>query len=145
MRTTTLEHTKLIFRENGILQIDYIKDYRFTVLEGKEVFVAARQMLADVSKCPVLITGGLHSSNDEDFRNYNASEEVMQYCSAVAMVISSLAQAIIANFFIKFHKPTVPTRFFTSEEKAVEWLKNFETVFEKKSETDKRTETTMAF
>lgn len=46
---------------------------------------------------------------------------------ADAFVIDSLAKRLIINFYIKHNKPQVPTRTFSSEQKALEWLREQET------------------
>ena len=43
---------------------------------------------------------------------------------ADALVINSLAHKILANFYMKMNKPVKPTKIFTSQKKAVDWLKN---------------------
>jgi len=42
-----------------------------------------------------------------------------------AFVIHSLPQKILANTYLRFQTPTIPTKFFSSEEKAVKWLKQY--------------------
>ena len=44
---------------------------------------------------------------------------------ADAYVLKSLAQKIIANFYIRLNKPKIPTNFFTDEDSAIEWLTTF--------------------
>lgn len=44
--------------------------------------------------------------------------------SADAFVVDSLPKRLIINFYIKYNKPTVPSRTFTSEEKALAWLRS---------------------
>jgi len=59
-------------------------------------------------------------------REYGARKEVEELSIAMAIIPgTSLAATIVGNFFIKFNKPTVPTRIFKSEEKALEWLKSY--------------------
>lgn len=128
MRTQSLPHSNITFRDDQILHIDYFDHYHFTITESHEIFKACREMCSDIEKCPLLITGGLQTTNDSEFRAHNASEEVLKHCSAVAVVVHSLAQVIMVNFFIKFNKPKAPTRFFKSNEKAEEWLKQFEVI-----------------
>lgn len=69
-----------------------------------------------------------------DTRNHNTWEipsEVLKYLSnnkyshkqtAFAVVLNSLPMRIFARFFISFHKPVVPTKLFTSPERAKKWL-----------------------
>jgi len=42
---------------------------------------------------------------------------------AEAVVVNSLAQKMTTNFYMKFIKDIYPTRFFTSDQQALEWLK----------------------
>lgn len=44
--------------------------------------------------------------------------------SAVAMLIRSPVSRVIGNFFISFNNPVVPTRLFSMEKSAIEWVKN---------------------
>jgi len=36
-----------------------------------------------------------------------------------------VAHALIANFFIALNHPKIPTRIFTDEEKALQWLRGY--------------------
>jgi hypothetical protein len=58
-------------------------------------------------------------------RVYAASEESNKYTIADAFVIQSQALKIVANFYLKFNKPTRPTRIFNTEESAIEWLNTY--------------------
>jgi hypothetical protein len=44
---------------------------------------------------------------------------------ADALLVGSTMMKLIATAYINFNKPKVPTRMFTSEEKAIAWLKTF--------------------
>ncbi len=41
------------------------------------------------------------------------------------MLIKSPVSKIVGNFYIQFSKPTIPTRLFTEEKKAIAWLTQF--------------------
>src|ERR1041385_4460157 len=56
---------------------------------------------------------------------------------AQAIVVNSLANRLIGNFIIKFHKPGAPTRLFSSYELAILWLK--ERIVEDKENTSAKT------
>jgi hypothetical protein len=43
--------------------------------------------------------------------------------SAVAMLVRSPVSRIIGNFFIGFNHPVVPTRLFSMEKSAIDWVK----------------------
>ena len=59
-------------------------------------------------------------------RDYGATKEVVGLCSAMALLTgTSLPATIIGNFFIKFNKPSVPTKLFKKERKALDWLETY--------------------
>ncbi|HEX8549097.1 MAG TPA: hypothetical protein VF691_19175 [Cytophagaceae bacterium] len=62
---------------------------------------------------------------DKEARAYLAAGESLHLVSAGAILINSLAQEVGANFFLNFDRPKVPAKFFTCEEKAIEWLASF--------------------
>jgi hypothetical protein len=43
---------------------------------------------------------------------------------AEAFLINSLANLLIANFYIKFNRPPNPTKVFNNLESALEWLRS---------------------
>ena len=61
-------------------------------------------------------------------RNLASSSETEKISRAIAIVASSPATKLIANFFIRFHRPRVPTKIFTSPNEAKNWLLTFERV-----------------
>jgi hypothetical protein len=48
--------------------------------------------------------------------------ESYQSLIAQAIVVDSLPNRLVGNFIIKFHKPTAPTRLFSTIESAKTWL-----------------------
>ena len=59
---------------------------------------------------------------DPELRTWAADTSGNNYTHADALVISNLAQKIIANFYVKINKPKMPTKIFTSVEQAFEWI-----------------------
>lgn len=59
---------------------------------------------------------------DPEVRDWAAESSGNHYTFVDAIVISNFAQKIIANFYIKFNKPKMPTKIFTSTDKAYEWI-----------------------
>ena len=52
-----------------------------------------------------------------------ASKEIVGNTVAKALLIQSLSDRILANFYLKVNKPIVATKAFTNREKAILWLK----------------------
>ena len=116
----------ITFRDDGILHIHYTSEYLDLEAAKKVIELTRTKSQLDIS--PVLISADPFSDHNEEAQKYLASDEVMKYCSAIAVVTSSLAQKISTNFFIRFRKPSKPIRFFNSEEDALNWLDKFKTI-----------------
>ncbi len=67
-----------------------------------------------------LVEAGLKSELNDDFIKSSAEDNV--HTIADAVIIKSMAQRIIANFYIKFNKPVNPTQIFPDAESAAFWL-----------------------
>jgi hypothetical protein len=118
-------HTKIELRDDGIIQFFYGDHVEYTMKETVELEEA-------VSK----ITGGvIHKSLRIAGKFTNVNTEVMQYLSrgrgtlftlADSFVIHSLAQKILANFYLRINKPVLPTRVFNKVNEADAWLTSLE-------------------
>lgn len=62
------------------------------------------------------------SDVDLDVRAWAAKDSGNKYTVADAIVISSFAQKILADFYLKSNKPEKPTRIFSNVESAVQWI-----------------------
>ena len=62
---------------------------------------------------------------DKEVRDYGKTAEATRYTSASAIVVKSLGHRLLGNFFIKVQKPAVPTKLFSEEKEAIEWLKTY--------------------
>lgn len=62
---------------------------------------------------------------DREARLYMAGNEAKKVIHAFAFLIGSPVSKIIGNFFMGVNKPIFPVQLFTSEAKAVDWLKTF--------------------
>ncbi len=59
---------------------------------------------------------------DPDVREWSSSEIDVKYTVVDAIVINSIGQKILADFYLKINKPKQPTKIFTSLDKAIEWV-----------------------
>ena len=59
---------------------------------------------------------------DPDVREWSSSEIDIKYTVVDAIVINSIGQKILADFYLKINKPKQPTKIFTSIDKAIEWV-----------------------
>lgn len=94
-------------------------------LEDAQANVAAAMKLAGDKMVPVLIDLRQMKSITHDARKYYAGEEPARYSLALALIVESPLSKVIGNFFIGLNKTSFPTRLFTREQEAVDWLKGF--------------------
>lgn len=117
-----LIHSVLRMREDGILQINFGDKTDLDVVETKEILVATKK-ITEGRKVLTLNIAGSQTSATSAARDFAASEEAIAFTLAEAYVVKNLAQKIIGNFYINFHKPLAKTKIFTNEADAVKWLK----------------------
>lgn len=61
------------------------------------------------------------SDVEPEIRAWAADSTGNHYTLSDAIVIGSLSQKIITDFYLKFNRPIKPTKIFYSLEKAIEW------------------------
>jgi hypothetical protein len=105
---------------------------RMKILEGSEIELAdalqnneATRSLTKGERHLVLVDGRVNLSVSREARNFAAQSKENSASIASAMIITSTANKLIGNFYINVNRPDIPTRIFSSEEKAVEWLEGF--------------------
>jgi len=119
-----LGHSKVFLRDDGIVQVNFAHELLLDVKQCRELNATYDKILGD-KKHPILHIAGKYTNVTSGARNYGASEEGLRNSIAEAYVISSLAHKILANFYMKFNKPKIPTQFFKTEEEAIVWLRTF--------------------
>lgn len=81
--------------------------------------------LCITDKTPILLVASRGFQPTKETREWAARKENFSHMSAYGFVINSLAQKILGNFFIQFHKPPVPVKLFTCVDEAYNWLKKY--------------------
>lgn len=115
-------HSKYIIHDNGILEIQLKDEFYFTIKESKEITANIISITSGIPHKVMVVAGSL-SLSDDGARNYSTTKESTDPIIALAIVTCSLPQSIIANFIMKFQKPRIPTKVFSSVTDATEWLK----------------------
>ena len=111
-------------RKDGIVEVRVSDNHTCTVDEAREVagVIAA---LGNHKPVPVLRIAGKHSHIETGVREFLASQESQKNLVADAIVIQSLSQRILGNFYLQINRPRKPTRIFTSVTDAERWLRDF--------------------
>jgi len=115
---------KVWLGEDGIVRANYFPNAEETLADAKES-IATVVKVSKRKKCPVLVDSRNLKSITREARAYYAGEENAKVVNSTALLIDSPISKIIGNFFMNFNKPKFPTRLFTSETEAIEWLKGF--------------------
>jgi hypothetical protein len=114
----------LRWRSDGILHSHTSSAIEFNVESLKKFNVVMGQMV-NYQKVPLLITLDEFAIPPAETRDFWAKKESCPYAIADAYVAVNLGHKLIAGAYLKFNKPERPTRIFSKQESAVEWLKTF--------------------
>ncbi len=75
------------------------------------------------SNFPILIDLKEIKSISKEARDHFSMRGRKPNVTAIAMLVASPLSKIIGNFFLGLNKPTVPTKMFTNELDAIQWMK----------------------
>jgi hypothetical protein len=113
--------------KNFSLELIEPKIIKLVVVDGIELEQTDAQRM--ISEAIALAEGNeyaiLFDANKSGNISFEAREEFARSKKrkAVGIVTRSLANKLVGNFFINFHKPLSSSRIFNDEETALEWLR----------------------
>ncbi|MFT4554210.1 MAG: hypothetical protein ACI9S8_002857 [Chlamydiales bacterium] len=115
---------KAHLRKDGIIEVIHFKGVDMSLQDAIEgVDIIKEHYLVDGKKRPLFTDYTLIKSQSRECRVFFASDGNAKNFSSVAILTGSSFGNIIANFYMGFNKPVIPTRLFSSKEKAIAWLK----------------------
>jgi hypothetical protein len=120
--TASFKNFRLIKHET-LYEIDVFANSEFGIPELRQLIEVQKEMGGD--RLPVLVLCGEYTTSDVSFLKHLSKNGNDPYSSADAFVIQSIAQKLVANFYVKMVRPERPTKFFTSSDEAMKWLKQF--------------------
>ncbi|MDX2188515.1 MAG: hypothetical protein SFY32_01515 [Bacteroidota bacterium] len=111
---------------DGILHVTFKKNAYITLQIAKEI-VNQRLIFMGSNNLPSLGKDEGLKGMDKEARDYLSSEEGIKQLKASALIVSSVFNKLLANFFIKvnFISLKIPVRVFTEENEALQWLEGF--------------------
>lgn len=74
------------------------------------------------NRMKVIVETSNEGTVDKGFRKFISSKKAMSQLDKGAVVVHSVAQRLVANFFINFNKPSRPVRLFDNVNDAINWL-----------------------
>lgn len=122
MSEIVLSSAKIEF--NSALRLVTISPFEGTTIDAEEYrdqFKAAQQLTNGVP-AGVLIKTAPFLNVTKAAREESLKPEHLKYILAQAIVVENLANRIVGNFYIRFHQPSVPTKLFSNQEDALQWL-----------------------
>jgi hypothetical protein len=111
-------------RNDGIIHIHADADKTIDLKMYKGL-IEVLGKITEGKKVPILNTSGELTLPDDEVRTYMTRPDANPYSLATALVVPSLSQKLIYNFFIKIMKPARPVRLFVKKEDAINWLRGF--------------------
>lgn len=121
--TASFKNFSLIKHNTRFYEIDVFANSEFGFTELRELIEVQKEMGGDC--LPVLVLCGEYTTTDVSFMRHLSKNGNDPYSKADAFVIQSIAQKLMANFYIKIFVPERPTKFFTTKEEALTWLEQY--------------------
>ena len=116
-----LDYAKVQLFEFNLTRIEILPNSAISLQESITINNAIG-ILSKGQESLVLMIADEFAQIDKSVSDFSASKEGLRYTIADAIVVKSLSQKILANFYLKFNKPAKPTKIFTSEPEAIAWL-----------------------
>lgn len=110
--------------EDGILHAVVLPGSETTEADVWEIIEIEKKLIKG-KKRPVFVDNRGVKSITREARDLLAGEAFMDIPLAVAALVGSPVSKVIINFYISISKPLFPTKMFTSQSKAIDWLKGF--------------------
>jgi len=108
--------------DEGILIVKMNENAQIDVSQVKEQCEAALK-LTKGEKYAVLVDARASLTATPEARSFGALPELYPNIIAQAILVTSLANKLMGNFYIKFNKPPVPAQLFKTEKGAMDWLR----------------------
>jgi hypothetical protein len=115
---------RLWLGEDGIVRIIHHPDVEVTLADAEDTMVAYLK-INQGKRCPLYVDTKTMKSLTREARHYYASEEAARVASAVAIIVGTPVSKVLGNFYLGLSNPRLPTRLFSDEDEALEWLKGY--------------------
>jgi Fe-S oxidoreductase len=120
MKTKRLSHAVLMYREE-ILIIEFSPDKEIDLEQAKEQINAALELTAGKPTAVIVVDEHQSTTVTPEAREFFAKGEHSKGRISEGIVITNLAKRLVANFYIRFHKPGNPARVFSGFNEAWKW------------------------
>ena len=94
-------------------------------LEIAKIITSDRLAVSNGITRPLYVELGSATRMDRAANRYLSTGPAMECLSATGILVKDQIEKLGANLYTGFFKPSVPTKFFTDQEKAILWLRNY--------------------
>ena len=116
--------------ENHIANLKYDDDILYVIIkENVDLGIPEMDELLEFSakftnyeKRYTIVDTRSNYNSSQEVSNHYANSDYNKYRYADAFIVNSLAMRLLVNFYIRFHKPKIPTRLFNDEQSALNWI-----------------------
>ena len=110
--------------EDGVLIAHPNREVEFSLQDFKSILKASHAFASESDEEFYFIIDlrGEGMNSTPESREYFANNPYNKYRLADAIIIDSLPNKLIVNFFINFNKPSVPARMFNDMDSAKKWI-----------------------
>jgi hypothetical protein len=121
MKQVVLEHSEILFHENGIVELRFQNDVDIELTEVQKQEDIILSQLDDSQEIFMLVIPGDNSTLEKGVKEFSKKHSIVKKRTvAQAVVVSSLAQRLLLNFFLKYSKRNMVL--FNSRRLATDWL-----------------------
>jgi hypothetical protein len=103
----------------GIWKVTYVD------LKMAQTLVEFRKRLTEYKEYPLIADIRPVKTTTKEARDFLASEDGCDGISAAALIIGSPVSTMVGNFWIRINKPLRPSKLFTHEKEAKQWLAQY--------------------
>lgn len=114
----------VLLRDDGIVHVQIAAKEEIDIDTARMIIQAIGEKCEGKMR-PVLLSSKYFAAPTAEARAFMAEKSSNPFSLASAYIARSLPEKLMANAYIRMNKPARPTRMFTTENKAIEWLKSF--------------------
>lgn len=111
--------------EFGVLHEIFKDTFPSLNLEVAKVITADRLVVTNGITRPLYVELGSINKMERAANRYLSTGPAMECLSATGILVKDQMEKLGANLYTSFFKPSVPTKFFTDKQKAIQWLRNY--------------------
>ena len=122
MNSINLENiAELCYSEEGILTMRMHKKSNIDIDEAKKIHEAASQLSGDKVHCNLVDIRNMTFMSSEARKFFGVQNK--KTVKAIAVISNAAFHKPLINLYMKFSRPSLPTKFFNEEAIAKNWLK----------------------